>query len=181
LKITLPAEEWAFLVALVQRIKTESAALGYVTVTEEGLVVHDLFVPEQEVTGATFEMDKTSVGKIAEENRVKKGLDIGDIRFQWHSHGTMSPGPSSVDAGNVVDLLSCSGTWLLTMIMNRSLEYTLQLDVLKPHHARITGLQLDSRDSRVEEAIRRVHEERRVGDWRGAPRMLGTGFGEYYL
>ena len=170
MKVTMPLSEWTFLVELVQRIKTESAAMGYVDIEGDRLLVHDLFVPEQVVTGATFEIDQTSLGKMAEENRTERNLDPSRIRFQWHSHGAMSTGPSSVDHNNVIDLLKCSGTWLLTMIMNRSLDYTLQLDTVTPA-ASVRGLALYVPDARLDRALAAVQDRPKVlAAWPGNKR-----------
>ena len=93
--------------ALVNACTVEVGWLGFVDIEEDGtLLVTDILVPKQEVTGVTTEIDETALGDMGMQLALtKEGCDMLSKMYYWgHSHVDMAVNPSGTDDKTMRDL-----------------------------------------------------------------------------
>ena len=71
--------------AYIDHCKFEISGLGMVEEREEGLVITEIFLLEQEGSGGSTTLDPAALAKFVTELALK-GVDTSKLKFWWHSH-----------------------------------------------------------------------------------------------
>lgn len=134
--------------SLVQMADTEIGFLGLVrrihdekTDTLDALVVYELFVPTQEVTGVTVDADEEQLTEYMDALQAQGRTDeIANIQYFGHSHVNMACNPSPTDLECWRDLSKRHGPnlkYFIGAIFNKKGEsrHDVHLDV--PGHGQI--------------------------------------------
>lgn len=121
--------------AIVALCKDEVSWFGTVTEDADGdLIIDEMFVPEQEVSGASADVDEDGMVKMAEEILKRDdGIDVfNKLRYFCHSHVTMGTGPSGTDEEQAADFAKQCDDFLIRGICNKHGRLELTLFLFKP-------------------------------------------------
>lgn len=132
-------DAWADLFYITSKVKTEVGMLGTLTqVQEYEFLVDRIFLPRQEVNGATTEMQIEHVGLFVEELLAQPdGEEIRErLGFWAHSHASMGLTASNQDQKMLEELVALSRRPIVAVRTNHRNQSTA--DILYP-----SGLQLD--------------------------------------
>lgn len=112
---------WAQLWAIVDYCKEEVGWYGLVDVEETGdYTITQLFVPEQEVSGVTTDIEPEAIGKLAAQLEAE-GIDSSKLRYWGHSHVDMAVRPSGTDEDQIREYLD-HVDWFIRGIHNKKRE-----------------------------------------------------------
>jgi len=91
---------------LVRQAKAEVGWWGLVDVTDDGdYLITEIFVPKQEVTGVTTDIEAEAMTELALE-LMDRNLDPGKLYYYGHSHVNMGVSPSMQDEENTDQYLA---------------------------------------------------------------------------
>lgn len=108
---------------IVASCGTELAWLGLVDELENGdFLITDIYIPEQEVSSATAEIDAEAIAKLAYNH----DIDSAKLRYHGHSHVNMEVIPSSTDQHHIEDYLE-HFPFLIRTISNKKGEMRVDL------------------------------------------------------
>jgi hypothetical protein len=109
---------------IVSRVALEVGWMFTCDMDEDfNITITDVFIPKQEVHGATTEIDPEGLGQVCRDLIAKgKGSDIGKIRGWSHSHVNMAPSPSGQDHNQFEQLHTAEGVedFFVMMIHNKA-------------------------------------------------------------
>ena len=98
-------EAWHTIQYLVHKC---SAEVGWVGLVEKygdnDYLITDIFVPEQEVSGVTTEIEDDAMTKLT-LHLIDQGLDPGQLIYWGHSHVNMGVGPSGQDERQLAEYI----------------------------------------------------------------------------
>lgn len=161
MRLIITAEIEAKIHAYVRAVTTEIAGMGKAVVTPEGdIMLLDVAIYEQEVTGGTADLSTTALAKFQTE-LIKKGESPKDWIVWWHSHADMSAFFSGRDTATIDS--SDEFHFLVSLVVNRKRERKARLDTYKPFRFTKEDLPIvvgKSEDAAaVEERIKALQEE----------------------
>lgn len=111
----------------------EISGLGRVVHNEDkDLVVEDVDIFEQEVSGGHSDIDNGALAKFIHE-KTQAGEDLSQWRFWWHSHAEMSSFFSPTDT-DTIDR-SSNMPWMASFVTNKKREDKARLDLYEPFRA----------------------------------------------
>lgn len=125
----------------------EVSGLGIVEVENGRYVVRDVFILEQECSGADTELKPEAISKLITDI-IKAGKDPAKLKFWWHSHVNMSVFWSGTD-DECAETLSTE--YAFSLVVNKAKERRVRLDLYKPFritvdHLRIVELSSDDEE-----------------------------------
>ena len=163
-KVLIEREAFEKLKSYVLSVDTEISGLGIVQRRGDVFYIPEVFLLEQEVSAAWTKLDPVAIAKLM-GRIISRNQDPSLLRFWWHSHSAMAPFWSALDEATVENLKN--NGFLVSLVINRRLEYLCRLDLYKPLRVTIDGITLESRGDFVvsqdprEEVGRKVREQRR--------------------
>lgn len=117
---------WAQLWTIIEYCKDEVGWYGLVDETTEGdYVISEIFVPEQEVSSATTDIEPEAMGKLAAQLEAA-GKDSSKLRYWGHSHVHMAVRPSVTDEEQIQEYLD-HVDWFIRGIHNKKMESKLDV------------------------------------------------------
>jgi proteasome lid subunit RPN8/RPN11 len=126
-------EAWQTIVSLVQECPIEVS--GFALIKRESprrLVLasaEDVFIIDQVATGGSVDSTRANVNLALDR---ADALDRGnEMRLQFHGH----PGDayfSATDMGNIENYGHCGGTWMVSIVFDRTGGYVARLDMFSP-------------------------------------------------
>lgn len=108
---------WQKIWHTVNTCSEEVGWLGTVEKVGNNYLIEDIWVPEQEVTGGTTEIEADAMAALAlhlEEN----GIDSSKLRYWGHSHVNMAVSPSGQDENQTAEYLE-HVDWFIRGIYNK--------------------------------------------------------------
>ena len=159
----------------VDLARGEVSGLGTVVVHDDGLLIDEVYLLEQECTGSHTELDDEAIAALLVELDAQ-GVDTGTVRFWWHSHGTMQSFWSTTDEACIAGL--SNDTFTVSLVTNKRRQDLVRIDLLRPFAATIdhVPLHIDVEDlglhelceaefrDKVEEIVLFSRHRRRQGD-----------------
>jgi len=129
LKITLKA--WRKILLFAQETNVEVAGLGTVQMRGNKPVIDDVMVFKHENrSAAAADLDPQDIAD--EFSRLMEAKqDTGKYRLCWHSHVNMPASFSGTDRACMNSLADLS-EWFLWIVVNKSGEYSAQIEVYSP-------------------------------------------------
>lgn len=120
-KVYYSDKAWAKISYLVKRAEGEVGWLGLVDRHGENYLITDVFVPKQEVTGATTNISAEAYNQIMFEC-IKEGVYRDNLCYWGHSHVNMDVGPSITDERTTQGYLETTtdGGFFIRGIYNKS-------------------------------------------------------------
>lgn len=110
--------------------KLEISGLGRVEKKEDRLVITDVAIFEQEVSGASTELDIDAIAKFMIDLD-KNGEDMSLWKVWWHSHNSMSAFFSGTDT-NTMQELGNTFDYLISIVLNFDKENKTQFNLFNP-------------------------------------------------
>jgi hypothetical protein len=130
MKVIIPSEIYAQIDYYVQICDVEVSGLGRIKLNEDGdYVVTSVYLPKQENTSVTTELDEDAIASLLYTSR----KDEGTLNFWWHSHVDMATNWSGTDHDTMEEF--GSNGFLVSTVFNkrremRSCYYQAQTDIL---------------------------------------------------
>jgi hypothetical protein len=104
-EVYFTAEAWRKVNYIVEQCSSEIAWLGIVDqLTDGNYLITKIYIPKQEVTGVTAEIDHDSMAKLVLKV-MDDGYDVEQLRYHGHSHVNMGVVPSAVDQDHIAGYL----------------------------------------------------------------------------
>ena len=111
---------WAQLWKIIDYCNDEVGWYGLVDELDNDYLITELFVPEQEVSGVTTDIEPEAMAKLAAEIEAD-GKDSSKLRYWGHSHVTMAVRPSGTDEEQIQEYLD-HVPWFIRGIHNKKGE-----------------------------------------------------------
>jgi hypothetical protein len=116
--------------------------LGSVKFVNGIILIDDIFLFEQKVTGTSTDLSQEDISKFMCEY-LKQGKDTYDLKFWWHSHVNMKVFWSGTDTSTIDRF---SSDWLISMVSNKKGEFKLRVDIFEPFRLTIDDLPYNVED-----------------------------------
>lgn len=142
MKLVLPASVEKKLNAYVQSVDTEIAGMGKGRIDYENqeIIMEDVAIYDQEVTGGTADLSSLSVAKWATE-LLRSGGNPQEWFIWWHSHANMAAFFSGTDT-NTIDN-STEYEYLVSLVVNRRRERKARLDTHRPFRLKMENMPIE--------------------------------------
>ena len=114
-------------------VRGEVSGLGLVEEFDGGFLVTDLFLPKQQCNASSTMLCEEAVATLLLELD-RSGRDPAQLKFWFHSHGSLPVFWSNKDQECIEDL--ANGDFLLSLVTNKRGDMLARLDIYKP--ARVT-------------------------------------------
>ena len=113
----------------------EICGLGKVYIEQGQLVVEDVILLEQEVSGSEANFDRDAIAKWHYE-LIQEGLDPSEYRLCWHKHPIT--GWSTTDDKCIEDMNN--GEWMLNLVKQSNGQFLFRLDLYAPFRITMDNL-----------------------------------------
>lgn len=118
----------------------EVSGFGKTVIQPDGILIEEVFLIKQEVTGATTEMDPQAVYQ-AVMDAAMEGEDTSTWGLWWHSHVNFAAFFSGQDMATIEALKA--DTPLVSIVSNKKGEYFVQVDMYKPFRLSLSEVPLE--------------------------------------
>lgn len=115
----IPMDIHSQVMSYVMACDIEISGKGQVLPYKDGFMVTKVYLPKQECTGVTTEIDAASMGKVEYEAVLNE--DQGELIWWWHSHVDMETRFSSVDLTTIKGE-SADGARMIATVFNKSFD-----------------------------------------------------------
>lgn len=140
MKLIIPKEIEAKIHAYVMSVNSEIAGMGKVHIEGENIIVDDVMIYEQTVTGATADLSQGAIAKWLTE-LVRAGGSPKEWKLWWHSHHTMSAFFSGRDTATID--LQTESDWLVSLVVNCKREREARIDLYRPFRMAETDIDIE--------------------------------------
>jgi len=120
-KISITLDAWKRMMYLARNCKNEMGGHLEIEETPTDIIVKRIHIPEQEVTGGSYE---PSIKSLAKENPKV----ISKIKGWFHSHYNFSTFWSGTDEETIGNNLNVFGTYCLSIVVNSKNDCLVRLD-----------------------------------------------------
>ncbi len=155
MKLLIQQTVWDKIMAYTDICPDEISGLGKVESRLGQLVVTDVAIFEQKVSGAHSTIEMEALAKFQEE-RVRAGESMKEWCFWWHSHANMGVFFSGTDTGTIET--STEFPYLVSLVVNKKHESLARLDLRTPVRATI-DLQVEILEEVNEEILEACRQE----------------------
>lgn len=93
------------------------------------LLIHDIEILPQKVTGVHATLDEDALAKFL-TNKIKSGEDVSEYKVWWHSHVDMEAYFSHIDKATIEE--STEFPYLISIVGNKKMEFETRIDIFKP-------------------------------------------------
>lgn len=138
------------------------------------LIVKDIKIFEQEVTGASADLDPQSIAKFLDEIMQTEPDTLSQWRVWWHSHGTMSAFFSGTDTGTIES--STEFEWLISVVGNKEGDIKARFDMYEPLRGTISELQIKVLREHADDVMEECRREVEAKVKEPVSRYNGAGF-----
>jgi hypothetical protein len=113
----------------VDLAKGEVSGLGLVEKVDCGFCIQEVFLPKQQCSSASTEIEAEDVSALMYEVD-QLGFDAGKLRFWWHSHVNMECFWSATDQ-NQHNLFGADN-WFISTVVNKRRDSLTRVDIYNP-------------------------------------------------
>lgn len=194
MKLIFPIDQYKKLRAYVGSIKYEISGLGKISVVGQTILVEDIRIFKQTVSGGDTSLDRRGLGKFYDEIIQKEG-DLSKWKCWWHSHAEMDAFWSTKDVETIEDFDNemAQDNWMLSLVTNHNAKMAIRVDIFKPLRCTIEeidwdidfespALDIEVGDEVAEKvtifAPREHKSKRKVINWNHQPRFYYNENGE---
>ena len=118
----------------------EVSGLGTVVKDDKGrMVVNQVYLLEQESSGADTELNSEAISKLMTD-MIGKNEDPGQLKFWWHSHASMGVFWSGTDDTCAETL---SREFAFSLVVNKAGEKRCRLDLYNPFRVTFDGVKVE--------------------------------------
>ena len=141
MKLIIPKEVEERIHGYAMSVGSEIAGMGKVRLEDaETIIVEQVMIYEQEVTGATADLSTKALAKFQSE-LVKKGESPKWWRLWWHSHDNMPAFFSGRDTATID--AQTESEWLISLVVNKKREREARLDLYRPFRMYIDKMDIE--------------------------------------
>lgn len=127
-EIVVTHKAYTKICAYTDLCNNEISALGCVKIEDNKIVIEDIYLFEQYVTGASTDISQKDVANFLCEY-IRNGKDPSKLKFWWHSHATMGVFWSGTDINTINRF---SSDWMISMVSNKHGDIKLRIDMFSP-------------------------------------------------
>lgn len=137
----------------------EVSCLGLADQVDRAFLISEVYLLKQSCGAAETEIEQSAVGTLLTELDAA-GIDIGRVRFWFHSHGALNVFWSSTDHATVERL--ATGDWFVSLVMNKAGACLARLDMTRPVRVTLDDVPVDvvSEDLGLRAECERLFRER---------------------
>jgi hypothetical protein len=106
-----------------------------------GFMVDDIFLVKQKSTAATTELDDEAVAALLVDLD-NGGMDVGDVRCWWHSHGSMDTFWSTTDDDCAAGL--ANSKYFISIVTNKKGALLCRVDIYEPVRVTIDEVPIET-------------------------------------
>jgi proteasome lid subunit RPN8/RPN11 len=157
----------------VQAVNTEIAGMGKVMRAGDDIIMTDVAIYHQEVTGGTANIDSVELAKFAAE-LYARGENPRDWSLWWHSHVDMGAFFSGIDTATIGR--STEYEYLISLVVNKKRERQARLDIYRPWRVTQTlDIQVGSHSSMIPaEIVEEVAQKLRIHSYQKSLALSST-------
>lgn len=137
-EITMKDQVYRKILAYADLCSNEISALGSVQIENNKIMIDDIHLFEQIVSGASTVMSQKDISQFLCDY-IKNGKDPSALKFWWHSHVHMQAFWSGTDTDTINNF---SSDWMISMVSNKQGDFKIRLDMFKPFRASFEDLPL---------------------------------------
>jgi len=137
--ICITSEVYRKIKAYADLCENEISALGSVKVVDNMILIDDIFLFEQVVTGTSTELSSKAISQFICDY-IKNGKDPSTLKFWWHSHVNMGVFWSGTDTSTIDRF---SSDWMISMVSNKRNEFKIRVDIFSPFRMYMDDLPLN--------------------------------------
>jgi hypothetical protein len=115
----------------------EISALGSVHINNNNILIDDIYLFEQSVSGSSTVLSPESISKFMCDY-IRKGKDPSALKFWWHSHVNMETFWSGTDTNTINGY---SSDWMISMVSNKRGDFKIRFDIHTPFRMYVDNLQ----------------------------------------
>lgn len=141
-KIRMRKEVYDSMIGWCRAADCEVSGLGLVRQIGHEFLIYDIWLPLQEGSGSTTELDQGSIAWIMQECH-KRGSPLADLRFWWHTHYNFNSFFSGTDVDTCEKLVGSSAEWTVAVVINQKGEYKTRIDIMKPFRIALEDVPLE--------------------------------------
>jgi hypothetical protein len=130
------AETYARLRLYVELCPSEIGGLGEVRPDGEGLLVTELFLPDQRVSASETELQPEALLRLL-HRCLEEGRDPAALRLWWHSHAEHGVEWSDTDEATIANFGSDS---LVSLVTNKAGDLLCRSDTWKSERSTVDGI-----------------------------------------
>jgi len=130
------AETYARLRLYVELCPSEIGGLGEVRPDGEGLLVTELFLPDQRVSASETELQPEALLRLL-QRCLEEGRDPAALRLWWHSHAEHGVEWSDTDEATIGNF---GGDSLVSLVTNKAGDLLCRSDTWKPERRTVDGI-----------------------------------------
>jgi len=138
LKVEMTERIYARLQGYVDEAGGEISGMGEIVRDGDTFRVTEVYLLEQECSGADTHLEAMSIAKLREELD-KQGKAQDGFKLWWHSHANMGVFWSGTDNATAEMLVSDSD-WMVSIVMNKEGEILARLDITTPFKLTVNKL-----------------------------------------
>jgi hypothetical protein len=130
------AESYARLRLYVELCPSEIGGLGEVRPDGEGLLVTELFLPDQCVSASETELQPEALVRLL-CRCLEEGRDPAALRLWWHSHAEHDVEWSDTDEATIRGF---AGDSLVSLVTNKAGDFLCRYDARRPQRSTVDGI-----------------------------------------
>lgn len=177
MKLIIPKEIEERIHGYVMSVESEIAGMGKVRIEGDSMIVEEVMIYEQEVTGATADLSPKAMAKW-QSDLVKAGGSPKMWRLWWHSHANMPAFFSATDT-DTMDTQTESD-WLMSLVVNKRRERKARLDLYRPFRMFMADVEIEIQGETYAVPVD-IAEEVKLKVKQSAPVSYGgIGYGKLY-
>lgn len=138
--VRITREAYEKIQAYIDLCPLEISGFGVTEVQSDGILIKDAFLINQVVTAATTEMNTDAVFQ-AVMDAAATGQDTSSWGCWFHSHVNFAANFSGTDISTMEKLKA--DTPLISLVMNKSHQYSLWVDIYQPFRLTMKDLSLE--------------------------------------
>lgn len=131
LSVVFSQHVWEKIYGWCRAADTEISGMGLVKKEGGVFKVYDIFLPEQECTGSSTEMNQDALAALITKLHKTK-IPADHFRCWMHTHYNFNVFWSGTDVDTIEQLIGSSGDWMLSIVVNQAGDYKCRLDFTKP-------------------------------------------------
>lgn len=131
------------LMAYIKNVGNEVGGIGKITRDGNTITIEDVYLIEQEVTGASTILSPEGMAKFYDERMAIEGREVmSQLKLWWHSHANMAVFWSGTDDAtiNSFDQETEENNWMLSLVGNHKGDIKIRLDIYRPYRYTIDNI-----------------------------------------
>ena len=176
MKLIIPKEVEERIHGYVMSVESEIAGMGKVRIEGDTMIVEEVMIYEQEVTGATADLSPKAMAKW-QSDLVRAGGSPKMWRLWWHSHANMAAFFSGTDTGTMD--AQTESDWVMSLVVNKRRERKARLDLYRPFRMFLADVEIEIQGEEYTVPVD-IAEEVKLKVKQSTPVYSGAGYRRGY-